>query len=150
MTSIDALAAMILAGMVAAHGTLALDEGKHGLIGPTEETDCGAPPQLGPWTGHPLFGADVTTAEYGHDAGLDDVIAATPTIPDENSAGLSIAVAGAIVHNVGFPEDRVFWMADGNHAVRVVLSAPVAPAPEAGDSVSFTVTETANYQGCSE
>lgn len=108
---------------------------------------CGVPPQLGPWVGHPLYGSNVTTTEYGHDAGLDDVIAAAPAAMGESATGLTIQVSGAIIHNIGYPADKVFWMADGNGAFRTFLPDAVNPAPQPGDAVSFTVTEIENYHG---
>lgn len=108
---------------------------------------CGAPEQLGPWDGHPLFTASVTDVEYAFDAGLDDVLAAVPATQGNIVSGLSIPVTGAIVHNQSFPDDERFWVADGNGAIRTFLYSAVSPVPQPGDAVSFTVTEVQNFVG---
>lgn len=107
---------------------------------------CGVPSQLGPWENHPLFGSNFSAVEYINDSGLDDVIAAAPAV-NEQISGLSINVTGAIVHNYIFPNDQVFWMADGNGSIRTFLNNAVSPSPLPGDSVSFTVTDLSNYFG---
>lgn len=86
----------------------------------------------------------ITTEPYDFDAGVQAVIDASPG--DGQQLSVQLRVEGAVVTNLGYPEDENVWFADANGAMRSYranFDPPVAP----GDVVSFEVQQISNYRG---
>lgn len=125
-----------------------------GDSGGTKTQDCSVGPSpTGPWSGHPLSEASVTTTTKAPtaDAGLAAVRAAAEKA-GMDSAKVSLPVSGALVTAKGFvPSNGTFakfWVADssGPHVVFNV-DLPDAPGLQPGDVVDFTATEVGTFFG---
>lgn len=91
----------------------------------------------------------VTATPYDFDAGIADLIALAP--PEDGTVALSktpVAITGATVAMVGYPEESDLWIADANAHVRVTLSFDDAiDGLLPGDMVDLEVIELTAFDG---
>ncbi len=101
----------------------------------------------GPWSGHPLASAELTTSAPSEDAGLQALFDAMPA--EGETVSVDLPVDGAVVINVGFGgnnDQPPLWLQDRNGGVRT-FDVPDLVAYQPGDRLAFTVTELTNYFG---
>lgn len=114
------------------------------------DSDADVPDNVDTWFGLIPAGLATATFPYSNDAGIDDVLAASPQTDSAPDVDVNIEVTGAIVINTGFPVTKNVWLQDANGAIRTYgnTSAPEwFTGVNIGDAVSFTVTRIENYQG---
>jgi len=111
------------------------------------DADCGVPPNLGTFYGGIAAGL-VTTDAYVNDAGIAAAIAAAPGDGDPNVdlSSNPVAISGATITAVGFPENISFWIEDASGGIRAYFSdVPLPDDAISGQKVSFEITEIENY-----
>ena len=139
---------MLLSGLLLA-GCIGAYEPGEGATAPIVAADhpC-ADVEPGPWTGHPLASAELTTSTPSEDAGLQALFDAMPAEGDTVSVDLTID--GAVVSNVGFGgadgSQPPLWFEDASGGVRT-FDVPNLVAYQPGDRLAFRVTELTNYFG---
>lgn len=106
------------------------------------------PESTGPWKGHPIAGATVTSDDYENDAGLAAVRKAALAAKTETV--VSLKVTDATVISKGYvPANGTyakFWVADSSGPLVIYnVDLPDAPGLAPGDVVSFTATKVLNY-----
>lgn len=112
---------------------------------PTESPCAGV--TAGPWSGHPLSGADLRSEPYSHEAGIQALF--DEGLSQGERVAVDLDLTGVVVTNIGFDRgtgDPDLWFADAAGGVRT-FEVLGLDAFEPGDVVDLRVTELTSYFG---